>query len=232
MKTKALILFFFITTVVLAQKPRVENMPKFDRKPYHFGFCFGFNKYDFTVRSNPDAFKNDSVAVLETIPTWGFNLGVLANLKIGTRFDLRLIPTLTFGDRNLEYTFLTKDTVRIKKIIKIESSILEFPITVKYKSARLNNFRAYVLGGGKYSLDLASQEKKKVLQKDIVKIKRNNLSFEIGFGIDMYFEYFKLSPEVKFSVGVNDLLVSDNTVYTNTIRNLTSKVLFLTFYFE
>jgi hypothetical protein len=216
----------------LAQKPRVENMPKFDRRPYHFGFCFGFNKYDFTVRTYPDFFKNDSMAILETTPTWGFNLGILGNLRIGNHFDLRLTPTLTFGDRNLDYTFLKGDTIKIKKSIKVESSILEFPLSLKYKSARVNNFRAYVLGGAKYSIDLASQAKKKTFDKDIVKIKKNNISFELGFGLDMYFEYFKLSPEIKFSVGIPDLLVRENTVYTNSIRNLTSKVLFLTFYFE
>ena len=40
----------------------------------------------------------------------------------------------------------------------MESTLLDFPIYIKYKSERYNNFRSYVLFGIKYSLDIASQK--------------------------------------------------------------------------
>ena len=208
-------------------------MPKFDKRPYHFGFGIGFNKYDFSIKTVPNVYQKDSLAILESTPQWGFNISLLANLRLGNHLDLRFTPTLSFGSRNLNYSFIYNDSTSNRTKIKaIESSVIDFPLSIKYKSARVNNFRAYMLGGIKYSIDMASQAKKDPNNKELVKIKKNDVAFELGFGLDIYFDLFKLSPEIKFSVGLNDLIVRENTPYTRAIDKLTSKVLFINFYFE
>ncbi|MBU0489663.1 MAG: PorT family protein [Bacteroidetes bacterium] len=223
--------FFMIAINAFGQRPVIPNLPYFDHKWIHFGFSLGLNKYDFTIKHEKNFTQFDSIFIIESVPEYGFNVGIIANLRLGEYWDFRFIPQLSFGDRNLEYTYRDQqDTIIGLK--KIESTIVEFPFSFKYKSARLHNGRAYILGGVKYTYDMASQEKKKDYDKELVKIKRHDYSMELGFGLDFYFEYFKFSPEIKFSVGFKDLLDRDNPFYTDPIKRLTSKVLIFSFMFE
>ena len=162
----------------------------------------------------------------------GFNLGIVSNLRIGKYTDLRFIPTLVFGERHLYYQFIDSNQVSNEKIKKIESTLIDFPIYIKYKSARYNNFRTYVLGGVKYSLDIAAQEKIDDDGQEIVKLKRDDIMGEIGFGIDYYLEYFKFSPQIKLSYGIVNLLSKDETVYTKSINRLSTNGWMISFTFE
>ena len=110
--------------------------------------------------------------------------------------------------------------------------MLDFPIHIKYKSARYNNFRAYLIGGIKYSLDIASQDKIDDEGKEIVKLKKNDLMGELGFGLDFYLEYFKFSPQIKISYGILNLLKKDQSVYTQSIKSLNTNGWMLSFTFE
>ena len=51
---------------------------------------------------------------------------------------------------------LTKSPVIIKKV---ESTFLNFPVDIKFKSARVGNYRLYVLAGFRYAIDMVSQAK-------------------------------------------------------------------------
>ncbi|MNI79123.1 hypothetical protein D3C73_1355560 [compost metagenome] len=102
--------------------------------------------------------------------------------------------------------------------------MFEFPLGIKIKSNRLNNFRAYWLGGAKYSIDIASKKKtfdegESAVNK-LLKNERNYLSYETGIGFDLYFEYFKMSPEIKVSYSTSDILKHDDTAYANPIDKL------------
>ena len=177
---------FIIPQAASAQKhPHIENLPKFDLRPYHFGFALCVNKMDFAIKP-VENYVNDSLFVIQTHPQWGFNIGIVSNLRVGEFCDLRFIPTLSFGQRNLIYT-LQYGTQVVQTQKKIESTFIDFPLLLKYKSKRLNNARAYVIGGAQYSLDLASQAKKKDRANDLVKLKENDICFEFGVGFDFYF---------------------------------------------
>lgn len=229
------LLFSFIlilsVSLAIAQRPKVENLPKFDRKKIHFGFTIGLNKYDFAVKPVKNLNLLDSVFVVEPFPEYGFNIGIVSDLRLGEYWNLRFIPDLSFGDRSIHYT-LKSDTSKVTRIKKVESTIVEFPISLKYKSMRLNNGRAYLLGGFKVGIDMASQAKKKDVNDQLVKIKRFDYAYEMGFGLDFYFKYFKFSPELKFSMGLNNLIQKENTVFANSVDKLHSKVLLLSFMFE
>jgi hypothetical protein len=217
---------------VKAQKrPRIENLPKYDLKPYHFGFALCLNKMDFAIHPIEDYHSFDSLFVIQSTPQWGFNIGIVSNLRLGKFADLRFLPTLSFGQRVLDYTLSTgAGTAKTSK--GIESTYLDFPLLLKYKSKRLNNVRAYVLTGFQYSLDLASQAKKKARNEDLVKLKENDYLYQFGVGFDFYLEYFKFSTELKMMYGLRDLLKRDGTVYTNSIDRLNSKIFQLSFLFE
>jgi len=220
-------------------KSKLKRLPKYDRQRLHFGFTLGTNLTNFRVRNETDIQQYDSVFVINPVPQPGFNLGIISDLRIGQHFDLRFIPDLSFADRRLRYTLSTFDTLgnRVDRTEeqKVESVFIEFPLSIKFKSVRINdgNWRVYVLAGGKYMIDLASQSKIKTGDNEVVvKLNRMDYAYELGVGFDIYMQYFKFSPELKVSMGLNNLLVKDETVYTRSISKLNSTTFLLSFHFE
>ena len=235
---------------VSAQQKKVFNLPTYDRQPYHFGFILASNQLLFTIKTvdnmssikfnaaqTPD-FPADSSFVYELtgIGRPGFTIGILGNLRLGDNTDLRFIPSLSFGERALNYNILTYRNgegkfVEIEK--NITSTLLLFPLEFKYRSHRLNNFAAYVLGGATYTLDLASQKKAQANTNDItVKIQKNDLLVEAGVGVDFYTNYFKFGIQAKMGYGLNNLIKKEGNIYTDVIDRLNSKVFLLSLTFE
>ena len=136
-----------------AQQKTLLNLGDFGEKKIHFGFSLGVNTSSFIMES--DLSKSDSLIRLEVLPQSGFNLGIVTDLHLGPLFDLRFIPTLSFGERRLEYTFL-ENTGKPSTVLSkaVESTYLDFPLNLKYRSIRYNNFAAYFVGGFMYSYDL------------------------------------------------------------------------------
>ncbi len=232
---------FFITAFThdsySQERLDIRNIPHYDYRPYHFGFLLGLNEMDFALKpvenlynlhmSNGQNF--DTLHSVLPKPEYGFNIGIVSNLKLGSQLDLRFIPTLSFGDRNITYEGVNQDGSIIKRNQKIESTFLDFPLHFKYKSVRMTNTRVYVLGGIKYSHDLASADEN---EDPVVRISKNDFYYELGVGFDYYFYYFKFSTELKASFGVIDMLKEENTVYTNSIDRLNSQIIQLSFLFE
>ena len=223
---------FGISNTYAQRYKKPQNLSHYDFKKLHFGFTLGINELNFNIKENGNKLTNDSLYVLESNSQKGFNLGIVSNLRLGKYTDLRFIPTLVFGERHLNYSFMDSTQSYVNELKRIESTLIDFPIYIKYKSSRYNNIRAYVIGGVKYSLDIASQDKIDDEGKKIVKLKKNDLMGEIGFGLDFYLEYFKFSPQIKLSYGILNLLSKDETVYTQSIQKLTTNGWMLSFTFE
>lgn len=233
-----------------AQKQKVLNLPTYDQKPYRFGFILGVNQMLFSVKpidslvftkwdqsQSPDIFA-DSLFVqsVTSTPTPGFTIGIVGILRLGYRTELRFVPSLSFGERLLNFNIMAYDD-GIAQLIEIEKSVtsttIDFPLSFIYKSKRLNNMRLYVLGGGKYSLDLASQKKSKNNNGDItVKLKKHDIAVEVGAGVDFYADLFKFGIEIKMGYGFNNLLKQEGNLYSDSIDRLNSKVFLLSFTFE
>ena len=228
------ILFSLFSQFTFAQKSRVKNLEHFDKHLFHFGFLLGVNSANFIMRPNVNYLLADSLYSVNAIKQPGFSLGIVSDMKIFENFNLRFIPTLTFTTRILEYNFKGPASSKITTINKtVESTFLEFPVSLKFKSERVNNYRMYVLGGGKYTIDMSSNKDVEVGSgKEIIKINRNDFLTEVGIGMDFYLEYFKLSPEIKYAFGVKNLLVNDNTVFSNSIDRLNSKIIYFSLTFE
>jgi hypothetical protein len=215
----------------LAQRnKKSQNLSRYDFQKIHFGFTLGINELNFNVKKNSNTITNDSLKTLYSKSQKGFNLGIVSNLRIGKYTDLRFVPALIFGERQLEYSF--SDSLNTNEVKKIESTLIDFPIYIKYKSERYNNFRAFVIGGIKYSLDIASQSDIDDEGQKLVKLKKNDLMGEVGFGLDFYLEYFKFSPQIKLSYGLINLLKSEDSVYSNSINRLSTNGWMLSFTFE
>ena len=231
-----LILSLVLISAVYSQKSTTKNFAKFDHRFMHFGFLIGGNSTDFVLRRHPPTVAgSDTLTILEPQNGSGFNLGIISAMHFGDYLSLRFTPNLAFTSRNLEYTFQTSKGE--KKYVKtIESAIINFPLNLKYKSARVNNFSAYVIFGAAYTLDLSANEGVENLSTNptdiIVKIKRDDVMGQIGFGTDFYLEYFKFGIELKMSYGIRDLLDHDNTQFSTPIDKLRSKIFLLSFTFE
>lgn len=226
------LLLVFASSITFAQESR-GNLPTYYKERLHFGFTIGVNRANFIIHPAPHFERFDTLKSVVSIPKYGFNLGIISELMLHQYITLRFIPNLSFAERNLEYSFEGFDTIVRKK--SIESTFLNFPLNIKLRSKRVDNFGAYIVAGGSYSLDLASK-RKSVTSTDpneqIVKLRRDDFSYEVGAGAEFYFEYFKFAIEGKLSIGTVDLLIHDNTIYSNSINKLNSKVFLVSITFE
>lgn len=225
--------FLIITGSAEAQREKPENLPKYDLAPYHFGFILGMNQMFFSLKTVKEFEHQDSILGIHAQPELGFNIGIVSNLRLADYWDLRFIPTLSFGERTMVFTRALHDTIYFDTKKKVESTYLEFPLEIKFKGRRIQNARPYILTGVKYSIDLASQAKKKEQDEEIrVKLKKNDVAIEVGVGFDFYTTYFKFGTELKMSYGFIDMLKHEENIYTGNIDKLRSKVFMLIMTFE
>ena len=220
-------------TSVNAQRVRIPNNRNYDLKPYHFGFLLGLNQMNFAIKNIENLRPLDTLYGIESTAKMGFNIGIVADLRINEFMNLRFIPSLSFGERSLNYFVKFNNLVVASVEKKVESTYIEFPLELKLRSQRMTNTRAYVLGGAKYCIDLASQAKKKS-EDDviIVKLQRSDVLLEVGVGFEFYLVYFKLGTEIKMSYGITDLLIRENNLYTDGIEKLNSKMFQFSLTFE
>jgi hypothetical protein len=235
-----------------AQKKGVMNLPSYNNAPYHFGFILAINEMSFIIKMK-DNFQNitfdslqspdiyaDSLNLLrvDSKPTLGFTVGIVGDLPIGRFFDLRLVPSLGFGERYLDYYMKTYNDgtpayVQIRK--NITSAHIDVPIYIKYRSKRAHNFAAYVQAGVKYVLDLAATrvDKEEEGNETVVKLMKNDIAALAGVGVEFYNGWFKFGIEIMMSYGLTDLLRhEDDNIYTGGIESLHSRVFQLSFSFE
>lgn len=212
-----------------SHKKKVQNLREFDRKKLHFGFNLGVNVGDFGLTSS--ILSSDSLLGLYTVKQPGFNIGTVADYHILPELNIRFLFTLSFAQRDLLYTYRRGPTTTTTQVKPIESTYLDFPLNLKYRSLRYNNFAAYVIGGGMYSLDLASNEDAPPGDAP-VKIKRHTYSYQVGGGFDFFLEYFKFGLELKMSYGIGNINIPDNTTFSAPIDEIRSKVFTISFLFE
>lgn len=237
-----------------SQSARVPNLKLYDDDPLHFGFILAANQMGFSIKNRENLpqvyFKGpqlpqfdlgvadvDSASVfgIQAIPQLGFTVGIVGDQRLGEYFNLRFIPSLSFGSRNLRYdTRLYRANDTIPRVLeqKVNSTFVEFPFYIKYKSKRVHNTRAYVYTGIKYSFDLASQAHKTEDNNYEPKLFRSDSYFVLGTGFDFYMNWFKFGVELSMSYGMRDMLLRENNLYTNSIESLRSKIFMFTFTFE
>ncbi len=252
-------IFFLVTFSLSAQVNKVPNLKLYDSDPLHFGFILAANQMDFVIKTRDDIhqiyFKGlqiperdlkipaDSAMVygVEAIPNLGFTVGIVGDKRIGEYFNLRFIPSLSFGSRELSYDVRAfskdestqKDTVARRVLNqKVNSTFVEFPLYLKYKSKRVHNVRGYIYTGLKYSFDLASQANKTEQNNYEPKLYQSDSYYVLGAGADIYMNWFKFGVELSMSYGMRDILLRENNMYTDAIESLKSKIFMLTFTFE
>ncbi len=229
------------------------NLPKFYKQKLHFGFTIGFNQTDFrlnTVKNSafPDTLITENsistrykIKAIYTQPGPGFAIGLVTDFRLFEYVRLRTTPSISFASRKIEY-YLSNATRDTSKYFEktVESTFLIFPVETKIQSKRLGNFSAYVIGGGGYMLDLASRKKTAGVSEsggpnqldDNVRLKRDDFYYSGGAGVDFYMMYFKLGFELKLNMGTRNLLQKENSIFTNSIDKVRSRMVTFTVTFE
>jgi hypothetical protein len=230
-----LILLFALSQGLFCQsaKKKVPNLPAFDEKLIHFGFIVGFNTMNFTILNSGAATEENDynpryAEVLDLTP--GINLGIVTSLRLCRNLNLRVLPGISFGQRNISY--IDQEGNDDYESLMIKSTFLEMPILLKYGADRMHNAKPYLVAGVNPRYDLAKNE------QDGLVLKKMDLYYEFGIGFDSYLNYFRLSTELKMSIGIRDILDHDGTgesldmPYTQAIDKMTSRIFVLSFYFE
>jgi len=221
-----------------------------DDETINFGFTFQYVSSEYKIIKKRDwrqpfydpglgTYVTDPLAAVSSPPSVGFGIGFVVNGNISSNVDLRFTPTLVFNDRLIKYDYIVPGTINPTNPViekKYQATMVEFPLGLKIKSDRLMNFRAYMLGGLKYAADLASDKKTNDADAapidKLIKNKKGFFSYEAGLGFDIYFEYFKMSPEFKLSYSFNDVLKHDVSPYANPIERAKLRHFTFSLFFE
>lgn len=211
-----------------------KNYPQFDRKKFHFGFALGFNTSDFRYTVNLDSSVTDSITNIEIRRQPGFNLGIISSWDIHETVHLRFVPSISFQERLFTYQYYDLDKKEyLTRDNRLESTYLDFPLMLKLRTKRINNFAAYALGGFQYSLDLASQKDvDQSLGDPIVKIQQHDWAYQVGGGFDFWLPYFKFGIELKLSNGIKNVVIQDNTFFMDPLASLKTQVWWFSLTFE
>ncbi|MDG1659160.1 MAG: porin family protein [Crocinitomicaceae bacterium] len=229
------LLLVVISYKSLAQPEKPKNYHRYDEKMFHFGFMLGGNVSDFTLFQKQDIYEQYGITSIENQSQPGGQVGPVVTMNLGTPIvRLRLIPTLSFQERFINYQFEDSTvTGSFNNQEQVSSTSLDFPLMLQFRTNRLNNFAAYGLVGFQYSLDLqSSAEASQSFTDPFIKIKKSDYQGQIGGGIEFFATYFKFGIELKYSHGIFGSFIQDNTVVSRPIDNLYNRTWWISLIFE
>ena len=226
-------LFYININAQLFTKKKVLNNENFDKPTLSWGYYLGMNNYDYNFDYINDTYD------IQTEKTFGFNVGLIGNLRISDYFDLRFEPGLVMSNRNLIYNpnqFGDTEFIDNLHLRKIKSTYVHFPLLLKISMKRVNNFKPYVLGGMSTAINLSSKENS-VNDNSLgeFRTKKNVFFYELGFGIDLYLEWFKFSPSIRGIFAISDEHVDDNdplSPWTSNIEFMKTSGILINFTFQ
>lgn len=207
-------------------KDPIINLENWDKQRVYWGYFLGFNIYDFKFD-----YKNVGEDVLVKRST-GFNVGLVGDLRLQEYINLRFEPGLYYSQRDLMFP----DAPLNQQLREVKSTYIHFPLLLKFSSLRTGNIRPYIVGGLSTSLNLSSNESSKDDNfEERFRMKTWTYNYELGVGIDLYFEYFKFSPSIRGVFSLNDELVPDNdpnSPWTGNVKSMKTRGIFVNFTFH
>lgn len=206
-----------------------QHNPNYDDRKISYGFSIGVHTSSYQVKYSNKFItpKYDTVHSVQPIFLPGFSLGFLVNYRFNENLDLRLMPKAGFYAHKLYYYFTNAPT----QTQLVETTLVELPLLLKYKSQRRGNVRMYMIGGITPAFEASGKN-------DIgnstagLSIQKRNVSLDMGAGFDFYFPFFKFSQEIRFSRGISNMLGSQPTIYQDPISRLNTNTISVYFIFQ
>ncbi len=233
-------ILLFCSNLLLAQVPAWGGGA--DETDLAFGFSFGYVNNTFKIVKKPDwrspyfdtgtnRYITDSLKSISSSGSPGFAIGFITRYSLDPHLEVRTTPTLVFADRSIYYIY---DTPSQNVTKQVQTTLVDFPVSLKLKSDRHGDYRAYILGGVKYDFAIgkgAVPPDNDPLSK-LVKNTQGYGSYEAGLGCDIYFEFFKLSPEIKISNTFGNILVQDSSPFSTPLSKLSLHTITFSLIFE
>jgi hypothetical protein len=212
-----------------------QRMHHFDIRKMNLGFTMGLAVagYDMTDQINQtDPATGWVLKSVDVVRKPGIYLGLISSLKLSNNFDFRFLPSVSLEER--DFIFHMDSTINLSPPIvrkKIETSNLNMPFLIKFKSNYYKRTRLFLQMGIQPSFNLSSNRKVKN-DPDLLKTQGFDVAYVASFGIDLYGERLKLSPEIRFTRGMRNLYVNDRTRFPFAISDLFSQLLVFNINFE
>lgn len=212
------------------------HLPESDERPFHIGIVLMGSSSRFHISQDPLFIQRDSVLVTSPENSLGLGLGGMFTMRLSKHLEARTIfPQLLFVNKAITYNLKYPSAAYQEQAVmkkNVESILLGLPLQLKFRSDRINNFRFYVMGGGKIEYDLSSRARARNAE-DLVKLKSVDYGVEAGMGFNFYLPYFILSPEVKISNGISNSHSRDPDLkFSNVIDKMQSRMLIFSLIFE
>lgn len=206
-----------------------QHNPNYDERKISYGFMIGIHTSAYQVKYS-DKFVTPSLDTVHSVMTPfapGFSLGFLVNLRLNNDLDLRMMPKAGFYDHTLEYNY----TDETRQTQLTETTMVEFPILLKYKSMRRGNVRMYMIGGFTPSIEASGKNDIKS-SNEVLDIRQTNLTLDAGIGFDFYFPLFKFSQEIRFSRGMANMLGPDPSSFKEPLTRVNTNTISVYFIFQ
>jgi hypothetical protein len=230
------ILILLIPVFSFSQLERSANYLEQDDKPFHLGLMLGYNSSFLHYSHAPIFVANDSVLATNMTPSKGISLGLMGTFRLNDHFDFRFNPQLSLsGYKTL--TFVLDSTklasgLPSQQVQKLPTTIISLPLQVKFNSDRVGNFKVYLFGGIKYDIDLSSNNRERN-SNSMIHLNKYDWGIEGGVGFSFYLPAGVISPEIKFSDGLRNMLQKDvSSKYSNVFEKIQSRMIVLSIIIE
>ena len=212
---------------------RTENLPGYEYRKIRWGFSLGMNSSWYQLEhstSYVDSLSSNTPYSVNVKNSIGFNVNFIATYRLSPDFQVRLQPGIGYHTRAVEYKGVAAyGGLEDEVIQQINTFSAEIPLLVKYESLRRRNTQMYFIAGVKPSVVVGGQKKG---NPDILQVASSDFTLEYGVGLDMFYPFFKFSPELRYSQGITNLHQPYNSVYNNSIQRLTTNTITLYLNFE
>ncbi|AEH00375.1 porin family protein [Lacinutrix sp. 5H-3-7-4] len=237
-KVFALLTFLIVVQTGYAQlftKEKVKNNENLDKQTLSWGYYFGTNNLDYKFD------YNDNLGDIHTQKTYGFNVGLVGDIRANDYINFRLEPGLVIASRNITYpeNFFAnyEEEINASDLLReVKSTYIYVPLIMRLSTQRFNNFKPFVTLGIATSINLSSNENNPEDNSNgEFRTTKNTFFYDIGFGIDFYLYWFKFTPSIRGVFAINDELIRDNdpnSPWTGNINSMKTRGVFINFTFR
>jgi len=228
-------LLCFLSLTTQAQQ-QIGNLGKFDSRLLHYGIQVGLTMSKFDLEYTSDEALRRDLQGTTSYYSPGFHIAVIGDLRLSKWFNLRILPGVTLITRDVTYSWERSylETHRLAELSRnVESVYGDFPIELKFRAIRYNNFRPYITAGVSYGFDFASlRENRNRTDESIIRLEANDIRYSMGLGFDVFLRYVKFAIDLKVTFGLLDLKVEDPDIYISAFNYLNSRTYMISFTFE
>lgn len=222
-------------TSIMAQDKQIYRIED-DALPYYFGITLGYNSSFLHPTFSKKFLQSDSIQVARPGSSGGITLGFLGTLRLSDRFQFRINPQLILGGSKYFSYILNPDSLAPNESVNVTktlpSTLISLPIQIKFNSDRIDNFRFYALGGVKFDKDISANSAERT-QQGLLKLKSTDFGIETGVGCNFYLPFVTISPEIKFSYGLDNINQRDpNLKYSAVFDKIQSRMISFSIHFE